>query len=272
MSSEQKGRTIELEFETDATPEKVWAALTEAAHLASWFPQKAWTKGEGVGAKVGLSWGEGAAWETTVSAWEPGRLLQWTNDAMGKPPAVLVVDFHIEQARGKTIVRLVHSGFGDGADWDQQYDGTKGGWSYFMKNLAHYLDRHYGTARTMVWDRRPPGMSFEDTWAQLLGPAGLAIEPPADQLREGDAFRARLGDQSVEGSVIMSERPYRFAATLPSLNDSILFVEMELGGENWQCGVWLSTYGVEPARTESLQTGLTDRVNAVLPAASAPAG
>jgi len=268
MSSESKGRSIEIVIETDAAPEKVWAALTEAGHLASWFPLKAWNKGEGVGAKVGLSWGEGAAWETTVSAWEPGRRLQWTDEPMGKPAAVLAVDFYIARARGKTIVRLVHSGFGAGPDWDEQYDGTKGGWSYFMKNLAHYLQRHYGTARTMVSDRRPAGMSYEETWVQLLGPAGLAIEPPIDELSEGDAFRARLGDQSVEGSVLMSERPYRFAATLLSLNDSLLFVEMEVGGENWKCGVWLSAYGMEPTRTESLQSTLTEQADAVFSAPS----
>ena len=268
MSSESKGRSIEVVIETDAAPEKVWAALTEARHLASWFPLKASNKGEGVGAKVGLSWGEGAAWETTVTAWEPGRHVQWTDEPMGDPPAVLVVDFHIEQARGKTIVRLVHSGFGAGASWDDMYEGTKGGWSYFMKNLAHYMDHHYGTARTMVSDRRPAGMSYEETWMQLLGPKGLAIEPPVDQLSEGDAFRARLGDQSLEGSGIMSERPYRFAATLPSLNDALLFVQMEVGGESWKCGVWLSAYGLEPARTESLQAALTKRADAVFPAAS----
>jgi hypothetical protein len=195
--------------------------------------------------------------------WEPGRRLQWSDEPMGKPAAVLAVDFHIEHARGKTIVRLVHSGFGDGPDWDQQYDGTKGGWSYFMKNLAHYLQRHYGTARTMVCDRRPAGMSRAEAWLHLLGREGLALEPPVDQLREGDAFRARLGDQSLEGSVLMSERPHRFAATLPSLNDSLLFVEMEPGGESWRCGVWLSTYGVEPARTERLQSALTERADAV---------
>ena len=68
--------------------------------------------------------------------------------------------------------------------------------------------------------------------------------------------------------MIMSDRPYRFAATLPSLNDSVLFVEMEVGGENWKCGVWLSTYGVEPARTETLQSTLTQQADAVFPTAS----
>jgi hypothetical protein len=43
------------------------------------------------------------------------------------------------------VLRVVHAGFGIGAEWDEEYDGTVRGWRYKLRGLRHYLSRHGGS-------------------------------------------------------------------------------------------------------------------------------
>ena len=45
-----------------------------------------------------------------------------------------------------TTLRLVHSGFGPGADFDEEYDGISQGWPVELRSLRHYLENHAGSA------------------------------------------------------------------------------------------------------------------------------
>ena len=41
---------------------------------------------------------------------------------------------------------MVASGFGEGPQWDHEYDGTFHGWDMFHKTMKHYLEHHRGQA------------------------------------------------------------------------------------------------------------------------------
>jgi len=43
-------------------------------------------------------------------------------------PMRLVQDYTLESRQGRTALRLVHLGFGEGPGWDNEYEGTRGGW------------------------------------------------------------------------------------------------------------------------------------------------
>ena len=194
--------------------------------------------------------GEPTSEETDVSA-ESSPIIQ------------TAVDFHIETRGGSTVVRLVHSGFSASADWDEYYDATVAGWTYFLWNLAFYVERHFGTPRTMVSERRSTTRGFEDVWNELLGSSGLALEG-LEGLTAGDRLTVTLGDRTLVGDVKYVRHPRNLAGTLKELNDGLLFVEMEpSGGETWSCGVWISAYGVAEAETTALQAQLTALVDRV---------
>jgi uncharacterized protein YndB with AHSA1/START domain len=244
----------------DAPAEAVWEALTTGEGLANWFPPVASTSGTGVGSGVTFSWGENMTWTSNVSEWEPGRHVQWMDDAahMG-PGASLVADWTIESEGGKTRVRLVQSGFGDDIAWDGFFEGTDIGWRYFLLNLRRYVEDHRGRQRMMAWKRISSGIAREAAWKHLAqtlaGSAGL---------RAGDTVSLNVGDAPVPATVEMVVPQRAMAFRIAGLANSLLFIELE-GGDPFGVGVYLSIYDpataarVEPAfraQLESLSAAL----------------
>ena len=283
-AKEKATRAVEMEVEIAAATDVVWKAISEGEEIRRWFAPEARVT-PGVGGVIWLSWGGGVEGEGAIDIWEPGRRLRWieswgseeeTDDATSSGDsehpedaegsskvAQTAVDFHIETRGGSTVLRLVHSGFSASAEWDEYFDATVAGWTYFLWNLRLYVERHFGVPRTMISERRQTTRSFEDVWSELFGPAGLAVDG-LETLAAGDRLAFTVGDRSLAGDVTYVRYPRNLAGTLADLNDGALFVEMEpSGGEGWSCGVWISTYGVDADETAALQsqlTALADRV------------
>lgn len=252
---------LQLTVEVDAPPDKVWQALTEPARLQSWFPLKSGGDA-GPGGKVLLSWGEGCEWETNVTGWEPGVHLQW-RDVMpedAEPGAVLpVIDWHLESRHGKTVVRLVQAGFDPSSDWQEFYDGMRRGWTYFLDLLVSYVEHHFDTERRMIWRRAGAALPRGELWRGILGALGLSLTAVEGIERAGQWVELNLGGAPVKAEVRFAEAPHIFAARIPELNQASLFIELEPGGEQPTCGVWLSTYGLPDDQVRDLDAGL-DRV------------
>src|SRR5262249_28254668 len=139
--------TIDLTIDIDPTLDEVWQALTTGEGIARWFaPHAAVTPGEGGSVSVG--WDPKEMWETPITVWEPQRRMQTASEMPSKDgrKVRLAVDYYLEVQGGRVRVRLVHSGFDD-SSWDDYIDGLDAGWSYFLFNLKHALERHRGVAR-----------------------------------------------------------------------------------------------------------------------------
>ena len=258
-------RSIDVSIAIDAPVEPVWQAIAEPAQLANWFPLEA-QGGQGQGAAVTLSWGPDMAWTTYVTVWEPGRRVQWGNPDDASDAQL--VDFTVETDGARTVVRLVHSGFGAGADWDDQFDGTLAGWTYFLLNLKHYVEQHRGTRRAMVWTRQKLSGARAAAWTRMFGDDGLVLCPLA-QARAGADVAVDLGGQvpysgRFEMVTDINGRANNVAVRLPTLGDALLFVELEPGAADPSCGIWLSTYGLDAAQVARMQADLTDRVARVV--------
>ena len=252
-----KARTLEVQQSISADPGTVWKALTDPEELKRWFPLDARVE-PGGGGRVWLSWGPGAEGEAPIHIWDEPRRFGWTEEypGEGSTPVRMMVDFHVEGKRGRTVVRLVQSGFGASADWDEMYDALKDGWTYFLFNLKHYLERHAGSPRRMVWARRKTDRTRDDQWSRLVG-AGTLVE--VEDLRPDADCRLVL-DSAWAGTVLSSRTGYHLAATVPELNEGLLLVELE----GAHVGVWLSTYGLEADRVAQLQRGMDERVRELL--------
>lgn len=252
-------RSIELSREVEATPEEVWEMLTTSEGLSSWFPLEA-RVAEGGEGTVWLSWGPGCEGEAPIHIWEPGRRFGWTEDYGKTPEGVPIkvgVDFHIETADGSTVVRLVQSGLSADAQWDEMYDALVDGWTYFLFNLFHYFRRHKGKARRMAWKRAATDLAREAAWERLVGGALVA-----STLAPGDSGSVEL-DRERPAEVVSARVGHHFACTLPDLDDSIFFVELE----GAHIGFWLSTYGIDEDEVTELQRVLETRIEETLTAA-----
>lgn len=247
MTDDEKS-SIEIEQRVEASPEDVWEALTTGEGLKRWFPLDAKVE-PGTDGRVWLSWGPGCEGEASIHVWEPARRFGWTEshgeDEDGRPIRV-AVDFHIEGRDGGTVVRLVQSGLSASSDWDEMFDALKDGWTYFLFNLAYHFDAHGGANRRLVSLRHPTSLARDDVWS-ALSDAGLV----------GDVVTL---DAERPAQEISRRDRYHFAATLPDLNDSVWFVELE----GAHVGFWLSVYDEAGLATEELQEALNDRVTEAL--------
>jgi hypothetical protein len=174
----------------------------------------------------------------------------------------LAVDYYLEAQGGRVRVRLVHSGFDDSESWDGYIDGLDAGWTYFLFNLKHALERHRGVDRRQLSARfRTTARDGEDH--PVFGEKGLRVQPPVGGLRPGDACRLSLGGGEVDATVAVRGAPRTIAFLVPAWNAALLFVEREGLKETHQLGVWLSLYGVPETTAAPLGQGLADLQSAL---------
>jgi uncharacterized protein YndB with AHSA1/START domain len=263
-----------LEFTVDlpTDPDTVWRLLTDPAGIAQWFAPQVEGSGE-PGGTLTLSWGPEMRWSTKVASAERGRLVRWQDDfdAYQQLPATaapVVIEWQLSPGPGGTRLRLVHSGFGDGADWDDMYDGTKAGWTFFMWHLLETVRHHLGQQRTVVFERRPSTLTREALGARLFGSDGLALAPARPE--SGSTAQMSLDGRARRFEVQHARLPTHLFGKFPELGGAVLLIEMEPGRSGpVQTGLWLSTWGAGPETLESLRAGLrsmADRVFGPRPA------
>lgn len=178
-------REIQLSVELDASPDEVFRAVTEGAEVAKWLaPEARSTPPDGeTKARIWISWGEGMSAEKEIEIYDRPKHVRHPSGKNAETKAELYADWHIEaKDGGTTTLRLVHSGFSVGADWDDDFDSHARGWKLMLENLRHYFARHkqQPTAHiplmTKVEQPRPA------LWSSLLGKLGLSSP------HKGDAF------------------------------------------------------------------------------------
>jgi len=144
-------RSHETVIDIKATPEEVFRALTDPGQIAKWFAPEARVDPR-VGGEYYFSWGPGMEGRTTIVAWEPGKHFgtqserSLTYSHKGKLDTGVVqkmcVDYYIESLGGGiTRLRLVQSGFGPEAAWDDEFADTKSGWAGFLKKLKELFEK-----------------------------------------------------------------------------------------------------------------------------------
>lgn len=250
------GRTVDLTIDIDATLDEVWHALTTGEGIARWFgPYAAVTPG--VGGSVGVGWDPNEIWDAPITAWEPLRHMQTVSEMPAKDGSVvrLAVDYYLEARDGRVRVRLVHSGFDDSESWDGYIDGLEAGWTFFLFNLKHALERHRGVARQQL-SARFKTVARDSDAPPIFGSTGLAVRPSVHGLRPGDGCQLAVGGTDVDATVAVARLPRAIAFVVPAWNDALLFVEREGLKETHTVGVWLSLYGVPETTAEPLRRGL----------------
>jgi hypothetical protein len=109
-----------------------------------------------------------------IEIWEPGKHLRIAHDrAAGAPPSV--VDYFIEGRRGSTVMRLVHSGFGAGADFDEEFNTTRTAWPVFLQMMKHSVEGGIGAARN-VSVFRFLSEAKDAAWAKLTQRVGRTVD------------------------------------------------------------------------------------------------
>jgi uncharacterized protein YndB with AHSA1/START domain len=135
------GRSLEKELFIKATPERVFQALTEKEALERWFVKKAEVDLRPGGA-IRLEWAPDAVEIGKILVLEPPHRLSYTWEAL--EPSPTTITFELTAENDGTRLRLIHTGIGEGEDWDTYYTSVNSGWSVHLKNLTAWLETGIG--------------------------------------------------------------------------------------------------------------------------------
>jgi uncharacterized protein YndB with AHSA1/START domain len=185
---------VVAEATANATPDEVWEALTTPTGLDSWFMgDNSIEPRLGGAVQTRLA---GFTMDSTVTTWEPPRRFVMTSPE--SPEGRLDV-FAFElggHGRGMTTIRLVHSGFLPGDDWEGEYDALKNGDPAYLAKLVEYVEHFRGRHATPItlWG---PQVSKERAMRAFADALGVAPAPAV-----GDPVRFRAdGLPELDGEV-----------------------------------------------------------------------
>jgi len=135
---------IERTLELAHAPEKVWAAITTAEGLGTWFGNGAEVDLR-VGGQVTLTWDSGQSAALTVERLEPPRVFGYTWSLSGMAdddPRRTYVEFTLTPSGGGTTLTMVESGFAQLPDdlHAKCFADNTGGWTNELGELVAYLD------------------------------------------------------------------------------------------------------------------------------------
>jgi uncharacterized protein YndB with AHSA1/START domain len=229
-------RSAEGEITIEATPEQVWRAMTDEREMVRWFPLDAKVE-PGPNGSVYLSWLNEFAATTQIQVWDPPHHLR-TGWSFHEEGPTQITDYYIETRGGRTVVRAVTSGFPLDDSWDGWVEGTKRGWAFELRSLKHYLERHSGEPRHVLYLRRRIPISNEEAWSRLLNERELS-----PWLTGGEVFDHRPAGQ--------------LAAVVNDPRDALFRVSVESaapGTDQREIVLWLSAWGDQEGRINQLRT------------------
>lgn len=248
MSDPKAIRAHETRVVIDRPIQEVWKAITDAKEMARWFAGEM-TVEPGVGGFVLAEFCPGMEWKTMIEVWEPDRHLRLTENREGVMSASgleevreacrLVEDFYLQAEGGKTILRLVHSGFGASKAWDDEYEGTQGGWPICFFRLKQGLEGHrHETAHDVFLITECHGIA-----------GGRAIE---------------LLEAAQPLEVVIRQN-LSHCGVLPDLNGSIVSFSFHPSGDGGVAFVDLKLYGMTDAQVEAIKSQWQQKLAQLFP-------
>lgn len=207
-------RSIELEVEVPGTPEEVWRAIATGPGISAWLnPTEV---EERAGGSFSFDMGAGPI-HGEVTGWDPPRRFvqeaEW-RPAGEAPPARLATEWRVEARGGGTcVVRMVMSGFGTGAAWDDELDNLGGGMRGALEGLRAYLLRTAAAGPRSLPRRVMAGIAVADHDAAVAWYARL-MGRPADARPMGGLAEWHVPDSGVIQVVEDADRAGRSLLTL----------------------------------------------------------
>jgi uncharacterized protein YndB with AHSA1/START domain len=192
---------LEFSVEVPGTPEQVWEAIATAKGMSAWFAPTELE--ERVGGPLRFTMGPEMDSTGQVTGWEPPRRLEYEEDwaaLMGKDPdslSPLTSEFIVEaQSGGTCVVRVTTSGFGIGADWEQEWWDTLGtGWAPFFDNLRLYLSHFPGQEATPLEVTASHPGDADALWSTLHDALGLGEEGATVEVLGATGTVERVGER-----------------------------------------------------------------------------
>jgi len=141
--------TVRRTITIKAPADKVWAAITEAKHIAKWFPHSAVLTDLAVGARGVFTWDDYGDFPVKIEELDAPRMIayRWSNDTTpGAQPGTVdperstVFRFTLEPRDDGTELTVVETGFGALPNPAASMENNRGGWNSELDELVAYLE------------------------------------------------------------------------------------------------------------------------------------
>lgn len=259
----RKTRDVSLEVRVDAPLNDVWRALATGEGMRRWFPFDARIDAR-PGGEAWVSWGPGMDFAVPLAWCETGKRFGWLEprpDEDGEK-VELAVDFTLESNGSSTVVRVVNSGFGTSASWDNEVDSISRGWLVYLRHLKFSLERHPGVDRRVVYVEAKIDAPIEDAWSRMFSRVIAAGGAPG-RVNEGErlVIAGPVG-AALAGRVEVWNAPKDLAMIVEALNDAHLWVEIYPTPRARMAKATLSLYGVSTPLGDEIESRWKERIAA----------
>lgn len=234
-------RSIEMQIEVPGAVEEVWQAIATGPGISSWYVPHRVEEREGGAATASFGPGPEMQVGGTVAAWEPPHRIVFTGETEGEG---LAFEWLVEAKDGGTcIVRLVNSGFGEGGEWDDQYDAMTEGWAIFLTNLRLHLEYFAPEpAKAMIPTAMWP-VDADTAWTRLTERLGVPGDATAgDRIAVADSS----GAPTMSGMVVQAAHT-RYTMLIDEPASGTGFITAEGHGDQTMVSTWLYLYGADGA-------------------------
>lgn len=230
------GRSLHLEVEVAGSPEDVWRAIATGPGISSWYVPHQVEERPGGAALASFGPGPEMQIPGRVAAWEPPHRIVFDG---GEGVGGMAFEWTVEaRDGGRCIVRLVNSGFGEGVDWDAQYDGMKDGWALFLMNLRLHLEHFAGRSGTAMLPMATWSCSRAEAWQRLADFLGARLDA-----QQGDRIVLDPGRAPRIAGTVVDTGLRRLALLIDEPAPGTAFVAVEGSDEQAGVSVWASLYG-----------------------------
>lgn len=270
MTTPDERRSIELEIEVSGTPEQVWEAIATGPGITAWLHPTELDEREG--GHMSYDMGGGMTGSATVRDWDPPRRYveeaPWPLAGGSEEDAVTLATEWTVQARsgGTCVVRMVTSGFGAGAMWDDEMEGFTEAMETALQNLRLYRAHFPGAHGAWVRVFASSGGSLAEGFSALTGGLGLADAPPG-----ATVSAAGHGAPALAGTVeVVTEGKWQRHQLLRVSEPAPGLASVGIWGEAGMTTVQLCLYGEEGAAVAARERpGWEAWMGAQFPAATA---
>ncbi len=233
----------------------VWDAITDPGLIARWFSDRAIFQGQ-VGKLVAFIWETLGEVRGKILEIDAQKKLHITWD-LPEEVARTEVIYHLVPTSQGTRLEVLHTGFGEGPEWDREIQRAEIAWASELRALKFYLERHTGKLRRRVWIRRYFEVSADRLWECFTDPKLLQqwLAPSIDfEARTEATFKVAFTDTwYAQGLVLLASHPDRemllewdldgadlvhIAVIQGAKRSRVLFYHAGFGrDENWEVGV-----------------------------------
>jgi uncharacterized protein YndB with AHSA1/START domain len=237
-------RYIQAEVEVPGTPEEVWQAIATGPGVTSWFIPTEVTDDT-----VLSHFGPGMDSVAKKTAWEPPhRFAAEGEESFGPGSPAMATEWTVEaRSSGTCVVRVVHSLFASGDDWDNQLEGIESGWPVFFRTLRLYLTHFRGQHGAMVQLLAMTAEPEAKTWDKLTSLLGLSGAAVGQQWKSSPSLPPLAGRIEEKGD---SENPHLLLIRLDQPTPGIAFVFVHNCGQV-MLEIYFYLYGAQAATAVS---------------------